>query len=208
MKKIILPLLTLLIVFSSCQKEDDLLIPVNPPNNTNIIDTLTNDTINVNIDTSNTVTVLPSSNTFAGWGKTYNITFTQFDMNCSETTTSPSDTSYAYTTYNQGRVTFLVNDTLITTSYPLNGNASPRHAYMYGPEELECIIRGYNYSPGVVTLKLRLDFCNGTQIIDWDVDMIVTEYSNGDMDLSINNGGNHMGIVWDSYLKLELELVN
>ena len=188
---------------SSCQKEDDLLIPVIPPNNTNVTDTT-----NVNIDTSNTVTILPPSNTFVGWGKSYNITFTEFDMNCSELTNSPVDTTYSYTTYNQGRVTFLVADTLTTTAYPKNGNASPRHAYLYGSTEIDCIIRGYNYSPGIVTLELRLIFCNGTQIIDWGVDMVVTEYSNGNIDLSINNGGNHMGIMWDSYLKLELEPTN
>lgn len=208
MKKIILPLLTLLLVFTSCEKEDDLLTPVIPPNTTTITDTLTNDTTTINTDTTSVVTILPPSTSFVGWGKSYNITFTEFDMNCSELTNSPVDTSYSYTTYNQGRVTFLVTDTLITTAYPKNGNASPRHAYLYGANEINCIIRGYNYSPGIVTLKLRLIFCNGTQIVDWEVDMVVTEYSNGNIDLSINNAGNHQGIVWDSYLKLELEPTN
>ena len=202
MKKIILPLLTLLVVFTSCQKEDDLLTPITPPD-TNCCDTVNNDTTNFNNDST-----LPPSNNFVGWGKSYNITMTQFEMNCSELTISPVDTSYSYTTYNQGKVTFLVNDTLTTTSYPLNGNASPRHAYMYGPNELDCQIRGYNYSPGVVTLDLRVVFCNGTQIVDWTVDMEVTEYSNGNLDLTIINNGNYTGITWNSYLKLQLELVN
>ena len=209
MKKIILPLLTLLLVFTSCQKEDDLLTPITPPDTNICCDSVHIDTTNSSNDsTNNVVTVLPPSNTFVGFGKSYNITMTEFDMNCSELTTSPVDTSYSYTTYNQGRVTFLVHDTLVTTSYPLNGNASPRHAYMYGPEELDCIIRGFNYTPGILTLDLRLIFCNGTQIIDWTVDMVVTEYSNGNLDLSINNSGNHMGISWDSQLKIQLEPTN
>ena len=209
MKKIIIPLLTLLILFTSCEKEDDLLKPITPPNTNIYCDSINTDTTTFNDDTTNNVvTVLTPSNSFVGFGKSYKITMTEFDMNCSELTTSPVDTSYSYTTHNQGKVTFLVNDTLITNSYPLNGNASPRHSYMFGPQELDCVIRGFNYTPGVLTLDLRLIFCNGTQLIDWSVDMLVTEYSNGNLDLSINNSGNHTGITWDSQLKIQLEPTN
>ena len=46
MKKFLLPLLTVLVIFTSCEKEDDLFTPVNPPNtNTNMNNT---DTTTIN----------------------------------------------------------------------------------------------------------------------------------------------------------------
>ena len=71
MKKFLLPLLTVLVIFTSCEKEDDLFTPVNPPNtNTNMNNTDTTtinntDTTTINnTDTTtnnNGVTVLPPS---------------------------------------------------------------------------------------------------------------------------------------------------
>jgi len=234
-KKLLLPILTTLIVLTSCEKEDILEpIPTNPTIPT-VIDSTTNlDTIIVNggndtiyllngeevltvdntINTNGTVTILPPSSQFSGYGKKYNIILAEFDMNCSELTNQSMDTSYSFTTYNQGSGTFNFdnNDTLTTTVYPLNGNASPTHSYMMGPNELPYLIRGYSYSPGILTLDLRLIFCNGTQIVDWSVDMVVTEYSNGNLDLSIDQGGAHTNssghISWNSHLKIVLEETN
>ena len=57
MKKLILPFLSLLVIITSCQKEDDLLTPIpqNPTTNTNITTTNT-DTLTTNGDTIVTVT--------------------------------------------------------------------------------------------------------------------------------------------------------
>ena len=57
MKKLIIPFLSLLVFITSCQKEDDLITPIqqNPTTNTNIITTNT-DTLTTNGDTIVTVT--------------------------------------------------------------------------------------------------------------------------------------------------------
>ena len=49
MKKLIIPLLSLLVIITSCQKEDDLLTPIPQNPTTNI--TNNTDTLNVNGDT-------------------------------------------------------------------------------------------------------------------------------------------------------------
>ena len=98
MKNLILNLLIVLTVFSSCQKEDDLLQPLpQDPSITNNTNTNNGDTLNVNNgDTiinngnnelvaelnhdlivangnNNGVTILPPSTTFIGEGKKYNV---------------------------------------------------------------------------------------------------------------------------------------
>eukprot|EP01047_Picozoa_sp_COSAG01_P062560 COSAG01_NODE_7974_length_2968_cov_5.809912_1_plen_69_part_10 len=68
MKKYLLPLLTTLIVFTSCQKEDDILqpIPQNPTNNSSCgTNTFNGDTLQVDttlyVDTINVSTLGPDS---------------------------------------------------------------------------------------------------------------------------------------------------
>jgi len=129
MKKLILPLLSLLVVITSCQKEDDLLTPIPQNPTTNTINNNT-DTLNVNGDTivntngdtiilvsvleefendyviatngnSNDVTVVSPSSTFIGAGNNYTVKRAEFDMNCSELTQYSSDTSYSYVSTNQ-----------------------------------------------------------------------------------------------------------
>ena len=129
MKKLILPLLSLLVVITSCQKEDDLLTPIPQNPTTNTINNNT-DTLNVNGDTivnnngdtiilvsvleefendyviatngnSNDVTVVSPSSTFIGTGNNYTVKRAEFDMNCSELTQYSSDTSYSYVSTNQ-----------------------------------------------------------------------------------------------------------
>jgi len=129
MKKLILPLLSLLVVITSCQKEDDLLTPIPQNPTTNTINNNT-DTLNVNGDTvvnnngdtvilvsvleefendyviatngnSNDVTVVSPSSTFIGVGNNYTVKRAEFDMNCSESTQYNGDTSYSYVSTNQ-----------------------------------------------------------------------------------------------------------
>ena len=131
MKKLIIPLLSLLVVITSCQKEDDLLTPI-PQNPTTNTTTNNTDTLNINGDTiitvtdngdtllhvpvleafdndyviatngnSNSVTVVSPSPTFIGAGNSYTVKRAEFDMNCSELTQYNSDTSYAYVSTNQ-----------------------------------------------------------------------------------------------------------
>ena len=67
MKKFLLPLLTVLVIFTSCEKEDDLFTPVTPPNtntNMNNTDTTTINNTDTTTNNNNTVTVLPPSQTF------------------------------------------------------------------------------------------------------------------------------------------------
>ena len=119
MKKYILSLLTILIVLSSCQKEDDLLQPIQPTpttqvnstviTNTDTTTTLNGDTIIVQavqeefltndntVTTTNTTTNTPTS--FIGEGKTWKIIESRFEINCSELTNSHVDTSYSYISY-------------------------------------------------------------------------------------------------------------
>lgn len=128
MKKLIIPLLSLLVIITSCQKEDDLLTPIPQNPTTNI--TNNTDTLNVNGDTiinnngdtvilvpvlealendyivatngnGNSVTVVPPSSTFIGAGNNYTVKRAEFDMNCSELTQYNADTSYSYVSTNQ-----------------------------------------------------------------------------------------------------------
>ena len=63
MKKFLLPLLTVLVIFTSCEKEDDIFTPVTPPNtNTNMNNTDTTTINNTDTTTNNNgITVLPPS---------------------------------------------------------------------------------------------------------------------------------------------------
>ena len=239
MKKLILPLLSLLVVITSCQKEDDLLTPIPQNPTTNTINNNT-DTLNVNGDTivnnngdtiilvsvleefendyviatngnSNDVTVVSPSSTFIGAGNNYIVKKAEFDMNCSELTQYSSDTSYSYISTNQqgpwgnGIVEFNNDGTgvFVTPVYPRNATFNPAHAYNFSSIILYCDIDYYSYTPGMLTMNLRALACNGS-VITWTVNMVVTEYSDGSFSLSIDQGGNGMGIVWDSHLKVVL----
>ena len=256
MKKTILYLLTGIVILSSCQKEDDLLTPIPPNPTTQTTTTNTTDTLVVNGDTIITnngignetellneglvidnggVTILPPSATFAGAGKNYKIKRAEFEINCSELTNYPFDTSYSYVTTNwtgqqiisvpgypngigNGIVQFSQLDAngyqitngvegyFYSTVYPMNGNASPTHSYdateMWHPWN----IVSYSYSSnGTITLNLVAHQCDGTDLF-WSAIMDVTEYSDGTIALSIDEGPhNFVGITWDSHLKVILE---
>ena len=65
----------------------------------------------------------------------------------------------------------------------------------------------YNYTPGILTLDLASYACGG-DVVYWTVDMVVTEYSDGTIELSIDQGPNTTldgQITWDSHLKLTLQ---
>ena len=239
MKKILLPLLTVLVIFSSCEKEDDLFTPVNPPNtNTNMNNTTDTITVN-NTDTTtnnNSVTVLPPSQTFpfaysTGLGLGYEVTRAEFDINCSEQTTSPADISYSYVSTNylsptsnlkqwgNGLIRFYdgpgspqidgvgMQGVFATTTYPMNSNHWPAHALNGQEEMMQNFIKSYSYTPGILTLDLLSYACGGDKV-EWTVEMIVTEYSDGTIELSINQGPNTTldgQITWDSHLKLTLQ---
>ena len=246
MKKFILPLLTVLVILTSCEKEDDILRPVTPPNtntNMNNIDTTTvnnTDTTTINnTDTTtnnNTVTVLTPSQTFPFafatlMGEGYDVTIAEFDINCSEQTTLPADISYSFVStnylsptanlkqWNNGLIDFynfqgspVINGQgmmgrFATTTYPKNSSYWPAHA-LNGQEEMMLnYIKSYNYTPGILTLDL-LSYACGGDIVEWTVQMVVTEYSDGTIELSIDQGPNTTmdgQITWDSHLKLTLQ---
>ena len=103
MKKYLLSLVTLLLVLTSCQKEDDLIQPI-PQNPNTYISTNTDTTITINGDTvviqsieeelvvSDYVVTTNNTNTpsttFIGEGKTWKILESGFEINCSELTSS------------------------------------------------------------------------------------------------------------------------
>lgn len=246
MKKFILPLLTVLVILTSCKKEDDILRPVTPPNtntNMNNIDTTTvnnTDTTTINnTDTTtnnNGVTVLPPSQTFPfafsyGLTQGYDVTRAEFDINCSEQTTLPADISYSFVStdylspvagekqYGNGLIKFYdgpaspviggvgMQGKFATTTYPRNSNHWPAHTVTGGEEMMMNYIMSYSYTPGILTLDLLAYACGG-DIVEWTVQMVVTEYSDGTIELSIDQGPNTTmdgQITWDSHLKLTLQ---
>jgi hypothetical protein len=250
MKNLILNLLIVLTVFSSCQKEDDLLQPLpQDPSITNNTNTNNGDTLNVNNgDTiinngnnelvaelnhdlivangnNNGVTILPPSTTFIGEGKKYNVKRAEFEINCSELTSQHFDTSYSYVSTNfvsplyhtdypngigNGIIDFPTptqEGRFWTTVYPVNGNASPTHSWNFNEMTLPLYILDYTYSAGVINLQLEFRPCNPNDpSIVWWVTMNVTEYSDGTVALSIDQGPyNFAGVTWDSHLKVVLE---
>ena len=239
MKKFLLPLLTVLVIFTSCEKEDDIFTPVTPPNtNTNMNNTDTT-TIN-NTDTTtnnNVVTVLPPSQTFpfsfaTALGEGYDVTTAEFEINCSEQTTLPADISYSYVStnylspvqaekqYGNGFISFYethmspsieggpgILGRFATTTYPRNSNHWPTHTVTGGEEMMFNYIMSYSYTPGILTLDLASYACGG-DVAYWTVDLVVTEYSDGTIELSIDQGPNTTmdgQITWDSHLKLTLQ---
>ena len=239
MKKFLLPLLTVLVIFTSCEKEDDLFTPVNPPNtntNMNNTDTTTINNTDTTTNNNNTVTVLPPSQTFPFafttlMGEGYDVTRAEFDINCSEQTTLPADISYSYVStnylsptpnlkqYNNGFIDFynfqgnpVINGQgmmgrFATTTYPRNSNHWPTHTVTGGEEMMLNYIKSYSYTPGILTLDL-LSYACGGDIVEWTVQMVVTEYSDGTIELSIDQGPNTTldgQITWDSHLKLTLQ---
>ena len=247
MKKYLLYLLTVLVVFTSCEKEDDLFTPVPPNTNT----TNTNDTITNNNGNGNTlyaleedlvvatndgsVTVIPPSQTCpldvtTALGEGYNVIRAEYEINCSETTNSSLDTSYSYVSTNyispvttqqqwgNGFVCFYsapgspvingqgMKGKFYTTVYPENSNTTPSHASNFKEEMVKLYIVDYNYTPGMLTMEL-LDYdCNGTAVY-WTVQMVVTEYSNGIVTLSIDQGPHTSpeGYTWNTHLKVTLQ---
>ena len=199
MKKLIIPLLSLLVIVTSCQKEDDIITPIQQNPTTQTITTTNTDTLTTNGDTivltpvlevfendyvvttnGNSVTVIPPSPTFIGVGNNYNVKRAEFEMDCSELTQYNNDTSYSYVSINQqgpwgnGIVEFNQNGTgtFATPTYPRNSNFNPAHAYNFEPNVLYCDIDNYSYTSGILTMDLRALACNGS-VITWTVSMVV-----------------------------------
>jgi len=241
MKKYLLPLLTLLVVLSSCQKEDDILTPVpQAPQTTTTTTNINGDTIiNINGDTTtnngtgnvlqafdnehvvatnNNVTVVAPSAAFPGWGKNYDVTKAEFSMVSVDTSYSYTSTNFPSLSYGNGHAYFYQNGPsygggeLMTTVYPRNGSSIPTHAASYEEIMMAMTITQYSYSPysGILGLDVEYTTCNGT-VVQWSVDMVVTEYSDGTLELSIDNvgynnlgGGNFAVGPWNSQLKITL----
>jgi hypothetical protein len=197
MKKIILPILVLLITLTSCQKEDDILTPIPPPP-TNVESTTTNTGVYV---------VEPSYN-FVGEGKKYNIILNEFNLECSELTPFNQDTSYSYTDINMGEANFTFSDSakLTTTTYPQNSGYAVPHSVNFANYLVEWTIDSYYYNEGNLTMDLQRISCTGEILVEWQVVMLVTEYSDGSLELSINQNGHEtqQNIMWNSQLKLHL----
>jgi len=230
MKKYLLTLTTLLLVMTSCQKEDDLLQPIPPNPNTQINTNINADTITIvggdtivihgieedlvatDYVTSNTTTV---PTTFIGEGKTWKIVESRFEINCSELTTSHVDTSYSYITnpYNilsSSTISFNDDyygeghDIFTVNVYPKNGTGSPTHAIDFAPNFMTMYVDSYTYSMGSISMDLRTLTCSGVWL-SWTTYMDVIENGNGGFKLEITQSGSHGGITWDSNLNLTLE---
>ena len=232
MKKYLLSLLTLTIVMTSCQKEDDILQPIqpNPTTQTNVnvnTDTITvinGDTVVIQsigeelissdyvVATNNTNT---PSTTFIGEGKTWKIMESGFEINCSELTNSTSDTSYSYTStpYNLLSTSTISfnndyfnegHDLFIVNVYPQNSTGSPTHALDFAPNFRTMYVDDYTYNMGTLSMSLTTLTCSGVWL-SWNVYMDVIEDNNGGFRLEITQSGSHGGIVWDSYLYIILE---
>ena len=107
---------------------------------------------------------------------------------------------------------------LLTSVYPINSNNKPAHAVFQQENKwLTFYIIEYYYSPGILTLYLKKDSCTGGDPNGWEidpnypdywvVDMDVTEYSDGRIKLTIDQGpfNSSEGITWNSFLELTLE---
>lgn len=233
MKKYLLSLATLLVVMTSCQKEDDLLQPIPPNPNTQINVNTNNDTITIvdgdtviiqNVEeellatdyvVSNNTNTNTTSTTFIGDGKTWKIVESGFEINCSELTSSHVDTSYSYTSnpysiLSSSTISFNDdyygegNDIFTVNVYPTNSTGSPAHAYDFAPNFMTMYVDNYTYNMGTLTMDLRTLTCNGVWL-SWTTYMDVIEDGNGGFKLEITQAGSHAGIIWDSYLYLILE---
>jgi|TARA_R110000851_G_scaffold104898_3_gene222862 hypothetical protein len=195
MKKYLLPLLTTLIIFTSCQKEDDILqpIPQNPTNNSSCgTNTFNGDTLQVDstlyVDTINISTLGPdscliSSPNFVCLGKNYDIVYSSFYF-------ESYDTIYGFEHNNYGSVSFNMDgmDTLTTRVYPRNGYTSQTHSMNMSSPVSKFSVRTTSYTPGIVVLGLSYTNCLGITV-DWDVTMQVLEYVSGDIGLKVVNNG-------------------
>ncbi len=76
-----------------------------------------------------------------------------------------------------------------TTTYPMNSNYWPSHALNFEEEMMWNQIMSYSYTPGILTLDL-LYYTRGGTPAEWSVEMEVTEYSDGTIELSVTNRPN------------------
>ena len=209
MKKLILPLLTVLVILSSCEKEDDILQPI-PPNPTTTVNTTNNgdtiitvgDTIitveDTTINTNNEVTVLSPSPTFVCEGKQYNIVMSEYEHISSENTPYFGDSSYYFRDSGSfiGKLVLQDNNSYYPHKLPfLATNVCPGGNFIEGSTHPENFtnhqtaygISNWSYVPGYVTFTLGDYDCNGQLVGDtWEVVMKVTEYSDGKVELTIN----------------------
>ena len=187
MKNYLLYLLTTLIVFSSCEKEDDILQPI-PQNPINTNSCGTTDTTTFHVDTINVNYLNPdsamiASPNFVCLGKNYDIVYSSFSF-------QSYDTTYGFTHTNEGEVSFYMDgsDTLTTRVYPRNGYTSQTHSMNMSSPISKFSIRTTSYTPGIVVLGLSYTNCLGITV-DWDVTMQVLEYVSGDIGLKVVNNG-------------------
>eukprot|EP01050_Picozoa_sp_SAG11_P001875 SAG11_NODE_87_length_17256_cov_15.295156_19_plen_235_part_00 len=232
MKKYLLSLSTLLVVMTSCQKEDDLLQPIQPNPTTQInVNTNTDTTTIIDGDTvvihsveeglvgNNTIVATNNTNTpsttFIGEGKTWKIVESGFEINCGELTNSTADTSYSYTSnpydiLSTSTISFNDDyyneghDLFTVNVYPKNGTGSPTHALDFAPNFMTMYVEDYTYNMGTLSMSLTTLTCSGVWI-SWDVYMDVIEDNKGGFKLEITQAGSHGGIVWNSYLYIILE---
>ena len=209
MKKILLPILTTLFILTSCQKDDDLLTPVTPPPNTNLIldSNQTNNTTDTNqvINTSDTI----NSNVFIGEGKSYKVILTEFEIVCSELTNIHWDTSYSYTNENIGTAGFFDGiGVLSITAYPqISNGGSPAHSYAFRDDfMMDMYITNYTYSDGVLWMDIFWDNpCPTQSDLTFSTNMVVTNHTDKTISLTLDQEGSNAGVSWSSHLYLLLE---
>tara|TARA_B110000240_G_scaffold89422_1_gene101576 strand:+ start:22 stop:747 length:726 start_codon:yes stop_codon:yes gene_type:complete len=238
MKKLLYTLLAVSIIFSACKKDENVPNTNMNNIDTTTVNNVDTTTINNTDTTTNnnTVTVLPPSQTFPFafttlMGEGYGVTRAEFDINCSEQTTILADTSYSYVSthylspsetlkqFGNGLVKFYDGPSIAvfdevgmqgefaTTTYPANSNFWPAHSLSGQEQMMLNYIKSYSYTPGVLTLDF-LSYACGGDVVEWTVQMVVTEYSDGTIELSIDQGPNTTmdgQITWDSHLKLTLQ---
>jgi hypothetical protein len=100
-----------------------------------------------------------------------------------------------------------------TTTWPMNSSDLPTHSLNRHEEFMKNYIKSYSYTPGILTLDLFNYTCGvntetgQSESFEWTVEMAVTEYSDGKIKLTIDQGPftSSEGITWNSFLELTLE---
>ena len=95
---------------------------------------------------------------------------------------------------------------LTTTTYPVNSTYAVPHSVNFYNPLVKWTIDNYYYTDGQLIMNLQRISCTGEILVSWSVSMMVTEYSDGSFDLSIDQSGHEglQNITWNSNLKLHL----
>ena len=227
MKKLLLILLCLPIIFSSCKKEE------NQPNNNSNNTTNNTDSITV-LPPSQTLPLELVSVRGDGYDVTIaefeincseqttlpaDISYSYISTNYLSPVQSEKQYGNGYICLYTGYASPSIEGgpgilgRFATTTWPMNSSDLPAHTVTGGEEMMFNLIMSYSYTPGILTLDLYNYTCGvntqtgQSESLFWTVDLVVTEYSDGKIKLTIDQGPftSSEGITWDSFLELTLE---